>query len=86
MAAPCRPSWGGSLGRLMEPHGAKLHQLLGVTVSFEEYKRVSGATAIDAAIVQLNARLAARGAPLVSACAWCAVLAMHARVACSCIW
>ena len=64
VAAPCRPSWGGSLRELIIPHGAKLHQLVDVTVSFEEFKRVSGAAAIDAALVQLNARLAARGAPL----------------------
>ena len=83
VAAPCSPSWGGSLGRLMKAHGAKLHQLLGVTVSFEEYKRVSGATAIDAAVVQLNARLAARGAPLVSACShgWVVNLVQVARAA-----
>ena len=39
-----------------------MQALVGAAVSFEEFKVVSGVAAIDAAIAQLNRRLAARGA------------------------
>ena len=50
------------LHKLVNIRAAKVQGLVGAEFSFEEFKVVSGVPAIAAAIAQLNARLAARGA------------------------
>ena len=59
---PCRPEWPGSLEALTRPSAATLQSVVGAAISFEHFVQVSGVADIEAAIAQLNARLAARGA------------------------
>ena len=59
----CRPDWDGSLRLLMGIAASKVPDVVSAQASFVEFKESSGAAAIDAALMQLNARLAARGAP-----------------------
>ena len=58
----CRPSWNGSLNKLMKAHTNQVTELVGAAEPFEHFKKVSGVPATKAAIEKLNARLAARGA------------------------
>ena len=58
----CRPDWPGSLDVLAATSAARLQSVVGADVSYAHFETVSGAADIEAAIAQLNARLAARGA------------------------
>ena len=65
----CRPNWGGTLAQLFQVGAHNIQSLVDARVSFEEFREASGAD-VDAALAQLNSRLAARGAhsPSVSPC------------------
>lgn len=60
---PCRPLWRGSFHALGIVSAGKVHELVGVEESFEAFIATSG-PALEAALAQLIARLAARGMPL----------------------
>ena len=61
----CRvPDWRLKLGQLSVCATEQLHDILNLKERFHRFREVSGVPAIEAAAAELNARLAARGAPL----------------------
>ena len=59
----CRPDRDGNFNLMPNIGAGKVQGLVGAQVSYVEFKQVSGVAAIEDAHAQLNARLAARGAP-----------------------
>ena len=70
----CRPLWSGRLSQLTAFSAAGLQDLVGARIRFEEFKKASGAADVNAAMSQLNARLAARGALLGAVLRACVLL------------
>ena len=58
------PDWRLKLGQLSESTTDELHVAFDLKERFHRFREVTGVPAIEAAAVQLNARLAARGAQL----------------------
>ena len=58
------PDWRHDLNKLGNTACERLHIAVGVDERFHRFREVSGVLAIEAAIAELNRRLAARGVPL----------------------
>ena len=83
----CRvPDWRDRLYQLYDIAPEQLHVAVSVHERFHRFKEVSGVPAIEAAVAELNARLAARGAHLhvTSANGNLAVYSQH-RIGCDAV-
>ena len=58
------PDWRLKLSQLSDSTTDELHVVFDLKERFHRFREVTGVPAIEAAAAELNARLAARGAPL----------------------